>query len=135
MITDRSPLAAGQILLAAALASLLASGWSPVRAGDGCELAAEVAVSAVQAKAFQACKTSKNKLVCAIAVAVSDAAGGTALKKGAADSCSFVVEKVGDLVKITVKADTKDAATVKAAKEELEGTKQVKVNRWKERAP
>jgi hypothetical protein len=109
-----------------AVAFVLANGPT-AQAGGGCELFGEIAVEAVKAKATEACVVTKHPVACAVAAALNTAAGDGLAKKGTTAGCEWAVEKVGDLLKVTIKADAKHAAEAKKAEVELKKAKGYKV--------
>jgi hypothetical protein len=100
------------------------AGGPAAKGGDGCQLFGEIAVEAVKARATQVCVVSGHPVACAIAAALNTAAGDGIAKHLVTESCDWTVERVGNVLKVTIKADDKHAETAKKAQEELKKAKE-----------
>jgi hypothetical protein len=122
----------GSLLSAVLVGVALVLPSAEALAGDGCSLFAEVSVEAVKAGSLQACVRTGHPVACAIAAAARDTATSGVAKNGLEAGCSWVVEKVDNLIRIRVTADAKKTVEIGKTKDELTKSKDV---RWRERGP
>lgn len=104
-------------------AILLVAASPKLKADDGCQIFGAIAVEAVKAKATEACVITKHPVACAIAAALNTAAGDGLAKMGSTAGCEWTVRKVGELLKVTIKADAKNAGEARKAELELKKAK------------
>lgn len=95
---------------------------------DKCVIIAEITVDAVKLRATQVCIVTAHPLTCAVAAALETSAGDGLARAGTRAGCTWAVQKVGRIMKVTIKANgAKPAAQARRAELEIKKSKEFKV--------